>query len=94
MHTYCVLAAIFMIGIVVVLHCSLLCRIVNVDILVGWYRVEGEVVAIDFIATVVRCIVSDDGVVVAIVLGEDRVEVILYSEASVVPIARSQDAER
>lgn len=83
-----------MIGIVVVLHCSLLCRIVNVDILVGWYRVEGEVVAIDFIATVVRCIVSDDGVVVAIVLGEDRVEVILYSEASVVPIARSQDAER
>lgn len=83
-----------MIGIVVVLHCSLLCRIVNVDILVGWYRVEGEVVAIDFIATVVRCIVSDDGVVVAIVLGEDRVEVILYSEASVVPIAGSQDAER
>lgn len=94
MKTYCVLAAILVVGIVVVLHRSFFCRIIYVYILVGWYRVKCEVVAIDLIAAVIRCIVGDDGIVVAVVLGEDRVEVVLYPEARVIPVAGNEDAER
>lgn len=94
MQADCILTAVIVISIVIIFHGSFFGWVINVDIFVRWYLIESEVVAIDFITAIVRCVVGDNSIVIGVVLCEDRVKIVLYPEACVVFIARNQDAER
>lgn len=66
----------------------------DVGVGVGVDLMEGEVFAVEFVGVVGGGVVDDDYKVVGIVLLEDGVEVILYSELSVVVVARHHHAHR
>jgi hypothetical protein len=56
--------------------------------------VEGEVLAVELIAAVIRGVIDDDCEVVGVVLQEDGVEVELDAELGVVVVAGHHDAHR
>lgn len=93
MHTDAVLTAESMVGVVAVLHRAPRLRVVNVDVLRGRNAVELEVPAEQLVAAVVGAVLSHHHEVVAVVLREDRVEVVLNAEPIVVAVAGSDDAE-
>lgn len=89
-----VLAAVLVVGGVVVGHRPLPLSVVDVDVLVGGDPVELKVLPVDLVTAVGRGVVGDDCEVVGVVLREDRVEVVLDPEPGVVEVARGQDADR
>ena len=89
-----VLAAVKMIGIVVISHCSFPFSIVDVDIFRVGNPVELKVLPIDLVTAIARGVVCDDCEVVAVVLSENRVEIVLDSKSIVVVVARSDNAHR
>ena len=94
MNDYGVWTAIFMIGIVVIRHCSLSLCIINVDILGMRNSVELEILAVDLITSISRRVIGNDCKVIRVVLSEDRVEVVLNPEHCVVSKTGGDNAHR
>jgi hypothetical protein len=89
-----VLTAVVMSGHVDILESSPPFIVLDVDIVFLFDVVEVEILSEELIGSVSRGIVHNYDEVIGVILGKDRVEVVLKSETGVVIVTRNHDAHR
>lgn len=81
-------------GYINVFECSFALRVGNKGVMLFIDIVKIQILVVMLLAAVSRCIVDDYRKIVGIVLAEQRVEVVLYSEPSVVVVSRHHHTHR